>query len=208
MLTSILPFVLCAIVGLLLAIVELIQTFGRWIGPYWRSRSVVGVMLLNMATACGVYAFIRYALEVENGLWLAVITGLTFPAILRSRFTFYQPLGKGDGVDAEGFSLTIDSWYRNLQNSCYEEVNSQIAAKRAQTMSRLRHCLKQKEMSEQLSDHIAAEVMSEQRKVHQEQLDEILALAKPADRERRLAALMLEIMPETVIKRLLRSCPK
>ena len=138
----VLPLVVCGLFGGLLAILELIQAFGKWIGRYWSNRYVIALVGLNAIAAAGVFAFLRYALGVESSLWLIVVTGLTFPTILRSRFTFYRPLGKAAStLDTEGFSLRIDGWYRKLQNLCLDELNSQIANERRATLARLRRCL-------------------------------------------------------------------
>jgi hypothetical protein len=74
----IIPFTVCVLAGFILAVVELFQTFGRWIGPYWRNRYVIALTILNIVTAAVVYAFLRYALSIENTIWLAIITGITF----------------------------------------------------------------------------------------------------------------------------------
>lgn len=206
--SPIFPFVLCGLAGATLAVLELFQTFGKWIGRYWANRYVLALVVLNMVAAAAVFAFLRYVLQVESSLWLAVVTGLTFPAILRSRFTLYRPPGQ-NGLPGEGdLALTLDAWYGNLQNRCYEEVNAQIAVARAEMIARLRRCLTEAQLVEHLSDHIAAGLLAESRQLRQNQLAEIQVLPQSADRERRLAVLALELLPERRVKQLLRGCPK
>ena len=204
----ILPFVLCALAGAALAVFELIKTFGKWIGRYWTDRYVLGLLLINIFTAMLVYAFLRYALGIENTIWLALITGLTFPAVLRSRFTFYRPFGRASGaLDTEGFSLAIDGWYRKLQSVCYEEVDSQIADARNQKAKRLRDRYTEKQMIDLLNDHIDSELMIDQQQDHLQQLADIKALADAATRKRRLALLIVNLLPEQRLKQLLKGRP-
>jgi len=203
------PFIICGLFGVLLAVMELIRTFGKWIGRYWTNRYVLSLIGLNAVTAMGVFAFMRYVLGVQSDVWLAIVTGITFPTILRSRFTFYRPLGKSKAtIDVDGFSLTVDGWYRNLQNLCYEEVNTQIASERSKLLTRLRRCLTDKKMIELLRDHIAVEPMVEKKAEHASLLKTISELTDDEERHRQLAALMMDIMLESAIKQLLRGCDK
>ncbi|MEW5987773.1 MAG: hypothetical protein AB1791_14155 [Chloroflexota bacterium] len=202
------PFVLCGLAGATLAVLELFQTFDKWLGRYWTNRYVLALIVLNVVTAAAVFAFLRYALGVENSLWLALVTGLTFPAILRSRFTLYRPPGQGGNRPGrDDLALTLDAWYSNLQNRCYEEVNAQIAVRRAEVVARLRRCLTEEQLAEHLSDHVAAGLLPEARQLQQSQLAEIQSLPLAADRERRLAILALELLPDKHVRRLLEKCP-
>ena len=204
---SVIPFLWCAFFGALLAVLELVRTFGKWIGRYWTNRYVMSLIGLNVLSAMGVYAFLRYALGVQSDVWLAIITGVTFPTILRSRFTFYRPIGKAnEQLDTDSFSVTVDGWYRTLQDRCYEEINSQIAAANSEVQARLKKCLSEQKMIETLEDHIAAEPMSNKRAAHEDMLAEIRALKDAAVRKRRLAVLMTELMPDQKIQAILRDC--
>lgn len=202
------PLVICALAGGALAVFELIKTFGKWIGRYWADRYVVTLLLVNSVTAMIVYMFLRYALDVKSTLWLALITGITFPAILRSRFTFYRPFGSNQGaLDTTGFSLAIDGWYRKLQSLCYEEVNSQIADARNQKAKRLRERYTEKQMIELLTDHIDSELMADQQREHLDQLERVKALADAITRKRRLSLLIVDLFPEQRVKQLLKNRP-
>lgn len=203
----VLPFLLCATAGLLLSMFELFKTFGRWLGSYWLNRYVIFIIALNIVVAVFVYAFLHFALGIENTLWLALITGVTFPTILRSRFIFYRPVAK-EGIDINGFSLTLDGWYRDLQNICYEVVNNRIAGDRAQTMARLRKCLTPAEMNDHLSDHIESGVMQDKRQEYRQQLRAVMEIEDRKTRERRLAAMMMQLMSDKQIKNLLKGCDK
>ena len=157
---------------------------------------------VSFLAACGVYAFLRFGLGVEDTLSLAAVTGLTFPAILRSKLTFFRVEGKEEGSPRE-LSLPLDVWYRNLQELCMEEVNSRIADATARKMRSLRRILSEQRMVEILSDHIAAEPREESRAKHQRQVEKIQAGPDANHRLRLLARLMLEIIPEATIQELL-----
>jgi hypothetical protein len=205
LLEIVLPFVVCALAGLLLSAFELIRSFRKSIGRYWLNRYVLAPMALNVVTAGVVYAFLRYVLGVQSNLWLAIVTGLTFPSLLRGRFTLYRPLDKAqDGPGVDGFALTLDAWYRELQQQCYDEINSLIAADISRTIKRLRDCLGEKTMNEALSDHITAEPLPNRKEEHAAEHDRIKALPKTDDRQRQLAALMVDIMPDQRIQQLLK----
>lgn len=198
------PFLLCAGAGATLASVELLKTFGRWIGGFLANRYVAFIYLLNIATALAVFAFLRYVLGVQNPVILAITTGITFPTILRTRFTFYRPAGKTEGgVDAEAVSLTLDDWYRGLQDLCYEAVNNEIAAARAKVIKQLRTKLTEPEMKELLQDHIDSGKIAATRGELQKQMDAILSLPSEDDRKRRLAILIVDVMPGPRVRELL-----
>ena len=200
-----LPFVICALAGLLLSAFELMRSFRKRVWRYWLNRYVVALMALNAATAGVVYAVLRYALGVQSTFWLALVTGLTFPSLLRGRFTLYRPLDKAQNPPGGNeFALTLDAWYRELQRQCYDEVNSLIAADVSATIRRLRDCLSEKEMNEALSDHIAAEPLPDRQKEHAGEHQRIKDLSTADERRRRLAALMVEIMPGQRIEQILR----
>lgn len=205
----ILPFLLCAVGGTALAAVELIRTFGRWIWRYWRAKSVLAIIALNVLSAAGVYAFLRYALQIENSIWLILITSVTFPTILRSRFIFYRPFGKaGDTLDTDSFSVTLDNWYRLLQDQCYDDVNRRIAAANSELQVRLKRCLTEKKMITLLEDNIAAMPMASKRAEAEQDLAAVRAIKEAEARERRLAVLMTDILTDEKVRRILRECGK
>ncbi len=196
-----LPFVVCAFFGAVLAAIELLQTFGRWMGNHWLNRHVAKLIALNVLAACAVYAVLRFGLGVEDALRLAVVTGLTFPAILRSKFTLFRAAGRDEDSPRE-LSIPIDAWYQNLQGLCVDEVNARIADATAREMRRLRECLSEPRMIEILADHIEAEPHPQSKEKHQRQLAQIRAMSDPTDRVRRLARLMIEIMPQGALQEL------
>ena len=197
-------FVLCGVCGALLALLELVRTFGKWIGRRGLNRFAAALILLNVAAACLVYAFLRYVLGVESDVWLVIVTGLTFPAILRSNLTFVQfPGGDGSAPERKAVSLPVHEWYRMLQTLCLDEVHSGIAAQNRQRIRRLRDRLSEEQMVEILKDHIAGETLEDSRRRHERQVEQIESLDDAGERLRRFARLMLEIMPESDVRRLM-----
>jgi hypothetical protein len=193
---TVLPLALCAACGAALSIIELLETFGRWMGRFWLNRYVLALVGLNTLTAGGVYVFLRYVLEVNNSFWLAAVTGLTFPALLRSNFTFYRALRTGEGRSPSGLSLRVHDWYCRLEQICYQETNGQIADARAILLMEIGRRLRENEILALLTAHIASELLIESRKKHIAKLQAIQSVEDAAERLLRLAALMVEVLPE------------
>ena len=54
--------------GALLAVVEPLQTFGRWMGSHWLNRFVGRLIVFNVLAACRFCVFLR--LRQESGMML------------------------------------------------------------------------------------------------------------------------------------------
>jgi len=205
LLKAVAPFLICALAGALLAIFELVQTFRGWLGKHFFHREVAAIISLNIATALIVYSIIHFVIGVESTLWLAVATGVTFPAILRSNFTFYRPANSAGGAaDLGAVSLRVGTWYENLQTLGVEAVNRTVADGRAQSLRELRETFSEQEIIDRLEDHITAELVEGSRQDHEQKLAAIRALTDASKRLRYLAGLALDILPESRIQEFLR----
>lgn len=132
------PYILCSLAGAALAWFEIRQGLGRWMKL---SRAVVYLVLINILTACAVYAILIYALGVDNGWLQALYTGLVFPVILRSDFTLYQPIsGSNDSDQSRSLKLPLGGWYQRLQKELKEETDAEAAVIRWDLI----HCLQQR----------------------------------------------------------------
>ena len=197
-------FVLCGVCGALLALMELVRTFGKWIGRRGLNRYAAALILLNVAAACLVYAFLRYVLGVESNVWLVIVTGLTFPTILRSKLTFVQlPGDDGSTQDRKAVSLPVHEWYRMLQTLCLQEIHRGIASQNSKHIRLLRDRLSEGQMVEALKDHIVGETLEESRSRHESQVEQFESLGDPGERVRQLARLMLDIMPQSDVRELM-----
>lgn len=207
-LESALPYLICGLCGAALALVELLQTFGKWLGRYWTNRYVAYLIALNVVTAAGVYAFARNFLDLENGLALAAFTGFTFPTILRTEFTYFRTLGGAQASEQSRLSIPVNTWYRSLEEICYREVNCLIADSRAEDLKLVRERLREDQVIRALEEHIASELIETSRSAHEAQLQNIRSMADSDQRLIRLAALMIEILPQKRVRDLLEGAGK
>jgi hypothetical protein len=90
-----------------LAFFELLKTFQRVVGSALRSKWGLALLGINALSAVVVYAVVRYVLNINAGLWTAVVVGLVFPTILRSRFTFYRQAGVKTDPQLSEFSVKL-----------------------------------------------------------------------------------------------------
>jgi hypothetical protein len=99
----VLAVAICVLFAIFLAAFELYRTFGKWLGPHWGNRYVLLIFAVNAATASALYLVLRKSLTVPSTWLLPVITGATFPTLLRTRFVFSRHLDQ-KGKEIEGFS--------------------------------------------------------------------------------------------------------
>lgn len=198
------PFLVAALAGAALTFFELLKTFQRAVGSALRSRWGLALLGLNALSAILVYAFVRYALNVDAGLWTALAVGLTFPVLLRSRFTLYRQTGKKDDPDLTEISLKLDEFYQTLQDWCYTEVNAWLAAERYTQAEAIKEKYTVRQLEQRLSDLIASEPMPAKRDEHEARLQSILTAYKddPHRRHHELAVLYIDISTPQEIHKL------
>jgi len=102
---------------------ELFKIFGRDVGRTLRNRWALLAGFLNLITALIVWFIVHNLLAIEPSLPSALVTGLTFPALLRSRFTLYRSIGAAETEEVNELSLKMDQIYHDLQRALYKEVN-------------------------------------------------------------------------------------
>jgi len=203
---SLVPFFTAALAGIVLALLELLKVFQRNINCVLRNRWGWALMGLNALSAIVVYAIIRHGLNFNAGFWTAVVVGVTFPVIIRSRFTFYRQAGEKDSPGLTELSLKLDEVYQALQDWCYTEVNAALAEQRQALAESIRNKLSAKELENQLYDLIASEPMPSKQVEHGRKLESILG--QYPDRVRRkhaLALFLIEVSTPQKIRRLVRT---
>lgn len=196
---------LVVLLSLGLTTFELFKIFGRDIGRALRNRFALSLGLLNVAAAVVVWLVIHSLFHVQPTFLSAAVTGLTFPALLRSRFTLYRSLGPAEAGEVDELSLKMDEIYHALQQALYREVNLHLAAARLALSQRLRQAFGADEMAEYLAEFIAAERMENERLIHQGQLEGILAIPDQATRHRQLAYLLLDLRTRADLEAALRA---
>jgi len=187
------PFVVAALAGAALAFFELLRTFQRNIGRALSSRWGLVLLSLNALSAVGVYAIVRYVFKFDAGIWTALVVGVTFPVVIRSRFTFYRQPGEKETANLTEFSLKVDEFYQTLQGWCLDEVNTLLAEQRKALAEAIKKKLSVKQLEKELRDLIASGVMPEKRLEQEKKLDEILQTQDNARREQLLALLLIDL---------------
>lgn len=137
---------------------------------------------------------------IQATILSAVVTGLTFPALLRSRFTLYRSLGPAESDEVDELSLKMDQIYQDLQRALYYEVNLQLTEERQRLSQQIRQSFSARELADYLADFIAHERLPAEKQKHQRSLDKILAIEDGKTRHRQLANLLLELKTTAQIK--------
>jgi hypothetical protein len=193
-----------ALAGAALAFFELLTTFQRNIGRALSSRWGLVLVGLNALSAVGVYAIVRYVFKFDAGIWTALVVGVTFPVVIRSRFTFYRQPGEKETANLTEFSLKVDEFYQALQGFCLNEVNTRLAEQRKALAETIKNRFTVKQLEKELRDLIASGVMPEKRQEQDKKLDEILQIQNNARREQLLALFLIDLSTPDGIRRLLR----
>lgn len=184
---------------------ELFKIFGRDFGQALRNRYALLVGILNMVTATVVWWIIHSLLAIQPSLLSALVTGLTFPALLRSRFTLYRSIGSSETGEVDELSLKMDQIYHDLQRALYREVNYQLTAIRQQRSYQVRRLFTARELADYLADFIAHERLPAEQQKHQRQLEKILAIEDNKKRQVQLANLLLDLKSAAEIKTMIRN---
>ena len=197
---------LVILVSLALTAYELFKMFRRDFGRALHCRYALWLGLLNVAAAVLVWLIVHQALGFEPSLLSAVVTGLTFPALLRSRFTFYRSFGSSTEPDqVDELSLKMDEVYQTVQRALYQEVNLQLAEARQKLSLQIRRAFTARQLADYLADFIAHERLPDEQARHQRQLDEIIAIEAAKVRHRQAANLLLDLKSESDIQGMLRA---
>ena len=198
------PFVVAALAGAALAFFELLKTFQRTIGSALRNRWGLALLGINALSAIGVFTVFRYVFGFDAGIWTALVVGITFPLVIRSRFTFYRQPGEKDATGLTEVSLKIDEFYQTLQDWCYTEVNALLAGERKALAEELKARFTAKQLEKELRELIDAEVMPAKRKEHQKKLGVILDEYQDSRRQHALALLLIDISTPRKIREMIR----
>jgi hypothetical protein len=136
-LDALVPYVIVVGVALLVALAELLTTFGGNFFLALKSRWTYVLAAANVVVAATTYAVSRRWLNIESDLLLAALVGATYPVLLRSKFTVFRPVGSKDDPQLSALSFRMDSIYGALQERCYRQVDNAVAVRRTLKAQRL-----------------------------------------------------------------------
>ena len=193
MLTEAPPYLIVVSVAFVVGCAELIKTFGgnffRALGSRW-GWALVGV---NAVVAVVVYVVARNVLNIGPGWFLAFCVGLLFPVLLRSRYTFFRPVGARDDPRITDLSIRVDEFYTALQERCYREVDNTLAVSRTLKAAALAEQYAEGPILRALNQVIAARQVATDREKDAKFVEELAAVADEGMRRFRLAVFLLEI---------------
>jgi hypothetical protein len=197
------------LLSLLLTGYELFKIFQRDFGRALRNRYALVLFLLNILMALVVWWFVHHLLAVEPTILTTLVTGLTFPTLLRSRFTIYRTIAAstGDGEPrsaVDEISLKMDEIYRGLQSAFYKEIDLELARERATLNKQLRDAFSAAQIAERLDDVITNITIDADRERLQEKLTTIQTISDEGRRHAQLANLLIQLSDRAELKRAIR----
>lgn len=193
--TRLLPFVVVSLAAVGLVLLELLKTFRRDLLPALRDRWSWALIAVNLMAASLVYGVVRILLSPGDSLVTAVFVGLSFPLLLRSRFTYFRAVGAKEDERLNAISIKIDEAYGALQNLCWESVDAALADRRAAQAEQLAERLSPEALVKSIEQQLAALRIEANRARDQKRLDAILPLPDEHMRKYRLALLLIDINP-------------
>ena len=191
---------LVILVSLLLTAYGVFKIFGRDFGRALGNRFTLLVGFLNLTAAVVVWGIVHNLIGIPPSLLSALVTGLTFPTLLRSRFTLYRSIGSAQPDEVNELSLKMDEMYQNIQQALYREVNLDLTNARLELSHKIRETFTASQLADYLADFIAHERLPNEQKQHQGQLEEIIAIKDNKVRHRQLANLLLDLKTAAEIK--------
>jgi hypothetical protein len=190
-----LPYVVVAFAAIAFASLEILKTFGREIFTALRHRWAWALIGINVVTALIVYIIVRLALKTGDDMSTALLVGLSFPIVLRSRFTYFRAVGAQEDKQLDTLSLKLDEAYNKLQDLCWESVDIALADKRARQAEQLAARTPTDELIQRLEYLIAARHIEHLKVRDQKLLEEIKQIPDEKMRKFRLAMMLIDVNP-------------
>ncbi|MGQ9502639.1 MAG: hypothetical protein ACUVSF_12925 [Anaerolineae bacterium] len=198
-----------ALASLLLTGFELFKIFQRNFGRALRNRYALYLFVLNVGAALVAWWFIHYPLAVQPTVLTTLVTGLTFPTLLRSRFTIYRTLAPATGNGGQKsaldeVSLKMDEMYHSLQSAFYKEIDMELARERAVLNKQLRDTFTADQIADYLADVIDNLTIDDERERWQEKLTNVQAIPDNTRRHIQLANLLIQMLGLDACRRAIR----
>jgi hypothetical protein len=191
-LDALLPYSIVCGVALLVTLAELLKTFGGNWFLTWKSGWAYGLVAVNLAVAPATYAVARQFLNIGSDLILAAVVGMLYPVLLRSRFTFFRPVGSKDDPQLSALSVHMDTLYSALQERCYRQVDNAVAVRRALKAQRLATRL-EADLIRAIRQVVAARQLAAEREKDEKYLNDILKVRDEERRRFQIALFLIEI---------------
>lgn len=184
---ALLSYLIVAGVAFLVTFAELFRSFGGGVRFVFHSVWTWSLVALNVGFALVTYTIATAWLNIGSGPVFALICGMLFLPILRSRFTFFRPVGKKD------ISVPLDEMYTAIQTRCLREVDSHQAARRVVEANQLAGQTEEAAFVGALKVVISARQVVVEKERDEGYLEELLQIPDADVRRRRLALFLIDI---------------
>lgn len=152
----VIPCSIVSFVALIVVTLESMKIFGRDVAIVVFNRWGWILLMLNIVVALLVYAIARLVFKAGPDGGTALLVALTFPMILRSRFTYFRAAGVPENDWTNALTLKIDEFYDMLQNLCMTSVREALANKRASIAELLANSFQKEALARAISNYIGA----------------------------------------------------
>ena len=173
---EILPYTVVVLAAVLVVCAELLRTFGGYFLWAFRKRWTWVLFGVNLLVAVVVYIIARATLNIGPDVFPAFCVGILYPVLLRSRFTFFRPVGDKDDPKLSSLSLRVDEFYTSLQERCYREVDNAVAVLRTMKARTLAEAYTENQLLHALGQVIAARQVEVAREKDEKYLAELATL--------------------------------
>jgi hypothetical protein len=193
--TEALAYGMVALISLLVVFAELGIAFGAYSLFSLTKGWTWGLVGINLACALFTYFLARATTNIGPGIIPAIVVGVLYPAILRSRFTFFRKIGDKDDPKLDALSIRLGELYASWQERCYRQVDNAIAVLRSAKAQAVAEKYEEDRIVEVLNRLIASKHLVANREKDAQYLKELLRVP---DRDKemrrfRLAMFLVDI---------------
>ncbi len=186
------PYGIVCGVAFLITLAELLKAFGgNWFLTL-KSGWAYGLVAVNLAVAAATYTIARQSLNIGSDLFLAAVVGALYPVLLRSRFTFFRPVGSKDDPQLSALSVRMDTLYCALQERCYRQVDNAVAVRRTLKAKSLAN-RSEADLIRAIEQVVAARQLAAEREKDEKYLNKLRRVSDQERRQFQIALFLIEI---------------
>lgn len=161
---TLLCFLPVLIIPLLIVLLEILKTFKTDFIKALRCSSTWMLVAVNTLSSLIIY-LIACGKFSQYGKWeAALLVGIGFPSLIRSRFSLFRAVGAYHGESREPLdviSLELDKAYGTLQKFCMSSIDTSLADERLEQAEKLLELVEQGRFTvEQIVERIERCIMS------------------------------------------------
>jgi hypothetical protein len=202
------PYAIVGVIATCFVLAELVKLFGGHISIALKSSWTYVLVGVNVIAALIAYVAARYFLNVESDYWLALFVGVSYPLLLRSRFTLFRSVGSKEVQEQlSALTLRMDDIYGGMQERCYRQIDNAVAASRSLEAQALAATYQQVDIVAAIRRVIDARQVAADQEKDRAYLKAILEEQDSEDRRTYMLALFLRSIADGKERSLLPSVP-